>query len=54
MGGATRVIHATDVTGLEFTADVDLAAGTYRVWLRAFNAAETVGDWGAAYEFTVA
>ena len=53
VGGATRVIHETQLTSLEFTALDDLVSGTYRVWLRAFNTAGVVGDWSAGFDFTV-
>ena len=52
-GGATRVIHDTQLTALEFTAAEDLVSGTYRIWLRAFNATGVAGDWSAAFDFTV-
>ena len=54
VGGTTRIIHATDLTGLEFTAVDDLASGAYRIWLRAFNATDVVGNWSAAFDFTIA
>ena len=53
VGGATRVIHETQLTSLEFTAVDDLVSGAYRVWLRAFNTVGVVGDWSAAFDFTV-
>ncbi len=54
VGGTTRIIHETDLTGLEFTAVEDLASGSYRIWLRAFNATDVVGAWSAAFDFTIA
>ncbi|MEO2013533.1 MAG: peptidylprolyl isomerase [Fuerstiella sp.] len=53
VGGTTRIIHKTDLTGVEFTAVEDLASGSYRIWLRAFNAAGVVSAWSAPFNFTI-
>ncbi len=53
VGGTTRIIHKTDLTGVEFTAVDDLASGSYRIWLRAFNAAGVVSAWSTPFDFTI-
>lgn len=54
LGGASRIIHNAELTSLEFATGLDLAAGTYRGWLRAFNADGEAGPWNTAFEFTIA
>lgn len=53
VGGTSRIIHGTSITDLQFTSEVDLASGSYRGWLRAFNADGDSGAWSAAFQFNV-
>lgn len=48
-----RIIHQTNLTGVEFTATEDLAVGNYRVWLRAFTSTGAAGAWSDAVDFTI-
>ena len=53
VGGATRALHDTQITTETYTSTTDLLAGTYRAWLRAFNADGIASGWSARFEFTV-
>ena len=50
---ATRVIRDNSITELEYTAVVDLPAGNYRVWLRAFNSGGIASAWSEAVDFVL-
>jgi hypothetical protein len=47
------VIRKNGLKGRAFTAQTNLAQGTYRVWVRAYNAANEVGDWSAPFDFNI-
>ncbi len=53
-GVTSRVILQTDLTTTSFTPTSNLAAGTYRVWVRAVSNMGVVTDWSKAVNFTVA
>lgn len=53
VGGTVRILHATDITALQYQASTDLAAGTYRAWLRGFSNDDIAGAWSSMYEFTL-
>ena len=53
VGGASRVIHTTAITELQYAATVSLPAGTFRGWLRAFNADGETGAWSGMFEFEI-
>lgn len=54
VGGATKVVHSTAVTGTTLTPDTDLADGRYRAWVRERPAAGAAGPWSSAFDFWVA
>ncbi len=47
------VIRANGLKVRTFTAQSNLAQGKYRVWVRAYNAANEVGDWSPAFDFNI-
>jgi subtilisin family serine protease/subtilisin-like proprotein convertase family protein len=50
----TRVIYLTNLTGTSFTAVNPLAAGNYRVWVRAVSAMGETTAWSTDVRFSVA
>ncbi|MDA1016047.1 MAG: GEVED domain-containing protein [Planctomycetota bacterium] len=50
----SAVIRRTDLTETSFRPTAPLAAGNYRVWVRAFDVEGNRGDWSATHEFTIA
>lgn len=53
VGGTARILHTTEITALQYQASTDLAAGSYRAWLRGFSDDGTAGAWSGVYEFTL-
>jgi cyclophilin family peptidyl-prolyl cis-trans isomerase len=53
VGGQTRIIHTTTLTGLQFTATEDLPTGNYRAWLRAYNSGGVAGLWTSVVNFVI-
>ena len=51
---AAGVINVTGLTSPQFTASTALAAGTYRVWIRAVSGTGIISIWSAAVDFFVA
>ncbi|MEZ6126652.1 MAG: SdrD B-like domain-containing protein [Planctomycetaceae bacterium] len=51
VGITSKVIHETSLTTNSFTPGTNLAAGSYRVWVRAINSAGTLGAWSPALNF---
>ncbi|MEP3479703.1 MAG: S8 family serine peptidase [Fuerstiella sp.] len=51
--GITRIINEFDLVGTSFTTEDSLPQGTYKVWVRALNAAGDVGEWSAPLTFTL-
>ncbi|MFN8710312.1 MAG: Ig-like domain-containing protein, partial [Planctomyces sp.] len=49
----TRVINQTQLTATSFTAANPLAAGVYRIWVRAVSPGGELSVWSAVVEFTV-
>ncbi|MEZ6063477.1 MAG: S8 family serine peptidase [Planctomycetaceae bacterium] len=49
-----QVIYSDAVTTNSYTATTALAAGEYRVWVRALSDSGEVSEWSAAVDFTVA
>ena len=47
------VIRQNGLKTTSFTALTNLAQGKYRVWVRAYNLAEEVGDWSAPFDFNI-
>ncbi|MFN9976147.1 MAG: hypothetical protein ACK58T_40245, partial [Phycisphaerae bacterium] len=48
------VINRSDLTQTSWTPSVPLAAGTYRVWVRAIDSTGAFSAWSTALTFTVA
>lgn len=53
VGGSSKVIHSTSLTTNSFKPATALAAGTYRAWVRAIDAAGTASVWSVALDFRV-
>jgi uncharacterized repeat protein (TIGR01451 family) len=53
VGGASKVLHKTNVAGAAFTATTPLQSGLYRVWVRAFDITGTGSLWSSALDFRV-
>ncbi|MCI0742561.1 MAG: hypothetical protein L0Y72_26305 [Gemmataceae bacterium] len=49
--GQSRVMHRTDLTNTTFTPAERLAVGSYRVWVRAFNAQGQASKWSDFQDF---
>jgi predicted phage tail protein len=49
----SQVIRQQTLTAASFTPTASLATGTYRVWVRAFNAGNDASAWSMAYDFTI-
>lgn len=47
------VIRQNGLKTTSFTAQSNLSQGSYRVWVRAYNAANEVGDWSAPFNFNI-
>lgn len=47
------VIRQNGLTTTSFTAQSNMAQGKYRVWVRAYNAANEVGDWSLPFDFNI-
>ncbi|APZ94408.1 GEVED domain-containing protein [Fuerstiella marisgermanici] len=47
------VIRVDTITATTYTPTTPLAPGTYRVWVRAINAANATGNWSTVVEFTI-
>ena len=53
VGGPSKVIHSTNVTTNSYRPTTALAAGTYRAWVRAFDATGAASVWSLALDFRV-
>ncbi|MCX7397078.1 MAG: hypothetical protein NT138_05290 [Planctomycetales bacterium] len=47
------VIRENGLTSTSFIARTNMAQGQYRVWVRAHNAANEVGDWSLPFDFNI-
>jgi hypothetical protein len=47
------VIRENGLTSTSFIARRNMAQGQYRVWVRAYNAANEVGDWSLPFDFNI-
>jgi len=54
VGIQSAIISQTGIAGTSFTGVTALPLGNYRVWLRAIGADGTIGNWGSAFNFTIA
>jgi uncharacterized protein YkwD len=52
--GTAAIIHQQSLTTNSYTPLAALAKGTYRIWVRAFNASGNAGAWSNEVDFTVA
>jgi uncharacterized delta-60 repeat protein len=52
--GASQVVRQQNLAGTSFTPSANLAFGSYRMWIRAFNGAGTPGSWSAGVDFRIA
>ncbi len=50
---AAGVIRENGLTTTAFIARTNMAQGKYRVWVRAYNAANEVGDWSLPFDFNI-
>ena len=50
---AAGVIRENGLTTNSFIARTNLAQGNYRVWVRAYNLANEVGDWSLPFDFNI-
>jgi len=53
VGGPSKVVHLTNVTTNSYKPATSLAAGTYRAWVRAFDATGAASVWSLALDFRV-
>ena len=53
VGGLSKVVHSTNVTTNSYKPVTLLAAGTYRAWVRAFDATGVASVWSLALDFRV-
>ncbi|MCA9058287.1 MAG: hypothetical protein KDA85_07295, partial [Planctomycetaceae bacterium] len=51
--GQVQIIRNQNITSTSFQSADFLPQGTYRVWVRAINAADEVGAWSKGYTFTI-
>ncbi|MEZ6124661.1 MAG: GEVED domain-containing protein [Planctomycetaceae bacterium] len=51
--GISRAIHQTSLTRTSFTPDQSLAAGDYRIWVRAYGTTGALGAWSEPFDFSV-
>lgn len=51
--GISQYLRKSDITSTSFTALTNLKQGLHRAFVRGINSAGEVGEWSAAYEFTV-
>lgn len=51
--GQYQIIRKSDITTTSFTPLANLTQGDYRVWVRAINSANEVGEWSQLYTFTI-
>ena len=47
------VIRENGLTSTSFIARTNMAQGQYRAWVRAYNAANEVGDWSLPFDFNI-
>lgn len=50
---AAGVIRQNGIVGTSFTALTNLPQAKYRVWVRAYNNANEVGDWSLPFDFNI-
>jgi len=53
IGGASSVIHQTNVATNSYKPAMPLASGMYRAWVRAFDSAGIASVWSASVDFRV-
>ena len=51
--GTNRIINETALPGISFTPATQLAAGTYRAWVRAIGPGNVPGVWSSGVDFVV-
>ncbi len=51
--GTNRIINETALTGISFTPETQLPAGTYRAWVRAIESGSVPGVWSRGVDFEV-
>lgn len=54
VGGSSKVIHQTNITANSHIVSAPLPSGTYRAWVRAFDASGAASVWSLALDFRVA
>jgi hypothetical protein len=54
LGGTSGIIHETNLSSTSFTPSSALAAGNYRVWVRAISTEAETSPWSLSVDFTVA
>ncbi len=52
-GVTNRVIHETTLTGTSFTPSTGLAAGNYRIWVKAIGSNGTESSWSAPIQVAI-
>jgi ELWxxDGT repeat protein len=53
IGGTSQIIREQNLTSTSFTPSIALAAGNYRVWVRAISTTGETADWSITVEFTI-
>jgi uncharacterized repeat protein (TIGR01451 family) len=53
VGGPSKVVHLTNVTTNSYKPATSLAVGSYRAWVRAFDATGAASVWSLALDFRV-
>ncbi len=53
IGGPSKIIHNTAVTGTSLVPAADLPSGTYRTWVRLRPVGGSAGPWSPAFDFTL-
>ena len=54
VGVQSAIISQAGIAGTSFTGVTALPVGNHRVWLRAIGTDGTIGNWGPAFNFTIA
>lgn len=53
VGGTTQIIRQQNIVSAEYTAEVSLPAGNYRVWVRAISIVGEIGPWSLTWNFSI-
>ena len=53
VGGSSKVIHQTKIAANSYTVTAPLPRGTYRAWVRAFDASGAASVWSMALDFHI-